>query len=304
MRALVTGGAGFIGSPLVSALLSRGAEVLVIDDLSVGTVLPEDQPRAQVRVASINDTAARQAILDFAPDTVFHLAALHFIPWCERNPDAAYRANVDGTRRLLDVLDRVRPLRLLFATSVAVYGFCEDRVIESMPRKPNGVYANTKVVGEDLVRDYARWHPECTVTMPRLANVYGPGDPNEHLIPMLCRDLGGEIRVGNLWPQRDYVHVSDVVSAMLCVSQLPAGLHTYNVGTGVGTTVDTIVQTLAGLSGVPMTLISEPERQRADDGHLVADPTALQRATGWRPRTDLRTGLAGVLESVPAAAGR
>lgn len=298
MRALVTGGAGFVGSPLVSALLSRGAEVLVVDDLSVGRVLPE-HPRAQVQVASINDQTARRHIRSFAPDTVFHLAALHFIPWCERNPDAAHLANVEGTGRLLETLDEVPPERLVFASSVAVYGFADEPVTESMPRRPRGVYAETKVAGEDLMAAFSKRHPAATVAMPRLANVYGPGDPNDHLIPMLCRDLGKEIRVGNLWPQRDYVHVFDVVSAMLCLAQLPAGVHTYNVGTGVGATVDTIVHTLAGLSGAPTTLVSDPDRQRADDGHLVADPAALQRATGWRPQVDLRSGLAGVLESVP-----
>src|SRR5690606_27824730 len=206
-------------------------------------------------VASVDDDEAAATIRDFAPDTVFHLAALHFIPWCERHPEAAALANVEGTKRLLGVLDEVRPRRLVFASSVAVYGFCEERVTETMPRRPNSVYARTKVVGEDLVREYAGRHPEATVAMPRLANVYGPGDPNEHLVPSLCRDLGGEIRVGNLWPQRDYVHVLDVVSAMLHLVRLPAGVHVYNVGTGIGTTVDTIVQTLAGLSGVPMTVV-------------------------------------------------
>lgn len=298
MRALVTGGAGFIGSHLVPALLGDGAEVLIVDDMSVGEAMPEPGERVTPVVAPLGSRRAEGAIAEFAPDTVFHLAALHFIPWCERNPAQAHRANVEGTAWLLDVLHDVDPARLLFASSVAVYGFADEPLTESASLRPGGVYAETKVVGEDLVRQYAAAHPRRTVALPRFANVYGRGDPNDHLVPALCRDLGGEIHVGNLWPRRDYVHVTDVVRALLAMAALPAGVHALNVSTGVGTTVDTIVTTLAELAGVPTSIVCDPARRRAGDGHLVADPSALRRATGWCARVGLRAGLADVLASV------
>lgn len=300
MRALVTGGAGFIGSALVRDLLADGAEVLVVDDLSVGKALPPTDLDVSVVAESLDSEAVGAAIGDFAPDAVFHLAALHFIPWCERNPGATHHANVAGTRRLLERLRTRPPRRLVFASSMAVYGFRAEPTAESAPRRPNSVYATTKVLGEDLMTEFAEANPACTVAMPRLANVYGPGDLNDHLIPSLCRALDGELRVGNRWPQRDYVHVSDVVSAMRCLAELPAGVHVYNVGTGVGTTVETIVGTLAEISGVSRPVRSDPARQRSDDGHLVADPTALRQATAWRPRVQLVDGLADVLRSVPS----
>lgn len=298
MRALVTGGAGFIGSHLVPLLADRADELLVLDDLSVGTALPAAAPTTAVVTASLGDDGAAREIRAFAPDTVFHLAALHFIPWCEENPDAAEHANVEGTSWLLDVLAHHLPERIVFASSVAVYGFHDEPVTERMQRRPGSVYARTKVAGEDLLTAYARTHQDATIAMPRLANVYGPGDPNAHLLPSLVADLGGEVRVGNQWPERDYVHVSDVASALLAVARLPAGVHVHNVGTGVGTTVKVIVDTLAELAGVPMTVVSDPSRLRADDGHLVADPSALQRATGWLPGVELRAGLTNLLQSV------
>ncbi|MQA03047.1 MAG: NAD-dependent epimerase/dehydratase family protein [Streptosporangiales bacterium] len=299
MRALVTGGAGFIGSALVRDLLADGAEVLVVDDLSVGQAVPTPGPGVTVVTEAVDSPAAGRAVAEFEPDTVFHLAALHFILWCERHPEATHHANVESTSRLLDLLRVQRPARVLFASSMAVYGFRDEPTTEQAPRSPSNVYATTKVLGEDLMTGFAAEHPACTVAMPRLANVYGPGDLNDHLIPSLCHDLGGEIRLGNRWPQRDYVHVLDVVSAMRRLADLPAGVHTYNVGTGVGTTVDVIVDTLTELSGVPRNVVPDPARQRRDDGHLVADSTALQRATSWRPQVDLTEGLADVLRNIP-----
>lgn len=296
MRVLVTGGAGFVGSHLVPMLVERGDSVLVLDDLSIGGAVP-DERTAETFVAPLGDPGATRRIVEFGPELVIHLAARHVIPWCERNPRRAEEVNVDGTRWLLEVLGKTRPERIVFASSIGVYGFHDEPATEDMERAPQSVYARTKVSGEDLVRDYAALHEEATVAMVRLANVFGRGDLNAHLIPQLAAELGGEIRVGNLWPERDYVHVSDVARAILAVADLGPGLHTYNVGTGAGTTVSTIVETLAELTGVAMTAVPEPSRERADDGHLLADPSALRAATGWRARVGLQEGLVDVLES-------
>lgn len=293
MRALITGGAGFIGSRLTSFLLAAGHEVLVVDDFRLGQPRPAPHERLRVVAASLGTDLAAEAIAEFEQESVFHLAALHHIPYTEAHPGETRDVNVAGTAWLLERLQHSAPRAVVACSSASVYGFGQSPMSEDAPFAPRGVYGQTKVETEALLRSFARANPHVRAAAARLFNVYGPGDRTPHLMPALMGQIrgGGTIRVGNTWPRRDYVHVDDVADALNRLAVGPAGSVAYNVGTGRGTSVAALIGVLAGVAGHPAELRIDPKRVRADDGHLVADPSRLMSETSWRPRVELREGL-------------
>jgi UDP-glucose 4-epimerase len=302
MRALITGGAGFIGSRLHTVLLEAGHDVLVIDDLRLGHPKPAPHERLRVLVESIGTDAAADSIRDFGPDLVFHLAAIHYIPYTEAHPEETRQVNVGGTAWLLDLLGGLAtpPRAVVACSSASVYGFSDEPLTEESPYAPRGVYGETKVDTEALLRAYASAHPGQRVAGARLFNVYGPGDLNPHLMPVLMEQIqrGDTIKVGNTWPLRDYVHVNDVADALIELAGGGAGHVVYNVGTGRGTSVEQLIKVMAELAGLPGRFEVDQARVRADDGHLVSDPARLIAESDWRPNVDLKDGLAWLVEGV------
>lgn len=294
MRALVTGGAGFVGTRLHTVLLDAGHEVLIVDDLRLGHAKPQPMDTLAVVVDSLGTKAAGQAIRDFAPTVVFHLAAIHYIPYTEANPEETRRVNVDGSAWLLKVCDELPLQAFVACSSAAVYGFADEPITEDAPLAPRNIYGESKVHMEGRMRRFAATHPSVSVSAARLFNVYGPGNLNPNILPMLMDQIWRDepLRVGNTWPRRDYVHVYDVADAMLRLSKWRPGFWAYNVGTGVGTSVGQLIGRLAWIAGKSGVHESDPARMRTDDGHLVSDPSRLITSTGWRPRVELTDGLA------------
>lgn len=297
MRVLVTGGAGFVGTRLVKRLLDEGDHLLVVDDLRVGGPHPTESGRLTFVEDSLGSSRATEAIGAFAPEVTFHLAALHVIPYCEANPDEAYEVNVNGTKWLLATLRETPCSTLVAASSAAVYGFSDDPLTEDDPIRPSSVYGETKVSMEELLREEATSMPDVRVVTARLFNVFGPGDYNPHVIPTLIDQVlaGGDVRLGNVWPKRDYIHVEDVTRALVGLVDGAPGLHVYNVATGHGTSVKDVCDTTGDLLQTGVSVITDPDRVRSDDGHLVGDSTRLHQATGWWPRLSVRDGIAELL---------
>jgi UDP-glucose 4-epimerase len=298
---VVTGGAGFIGSRVVATRLANGDEVVVFDNLTRGsaTALPlGTDARCTLIEADIRDPQTARAIADLKPDVVIHCAALHYIPYCIAHPEETIEVNVEGTRLLLEALDAAQPRVVVFCSSAAVYGFAEGPRSEPEAHTPVDIYGESKSQGEALLTAYAERNPHTRAVAARLFNVYGPRDTNPHVVPALVEVAvrGEQIRLGNLWPLRDYVHVEDVAAALLALSSPDCELTLANVGTGIGHSVQDLVDTLEVLSEHPLEIVHDPSRERANDGHLLCDPKVLKTRTGWRPTHDLRSGLRSVLE--------
>jgi UDP-glucose 4-epimerase len=304
-RVLVTGGAGFIGSHLVERLIEVGAEVLVVDDFRLGQHSHLEVSRAsangslRVVQGDIRSNDDLRCIEQFGPDTVFHLAALHFIPYCAAHPAEALEINVLGLQGLLRAL-RSAPLeRLVFTSSGAVYGLGEDPWAETAPVRPDEIYGLSKWMGERILAQFHEDRPETRVVAARLFNTYGPRETNPHVVPDIVRAIneGRPIELGNLWPKRDLIFVTDTADALLAVASGTPGYEVFNVGTGVGTAVEDVVAEIEGLVGSKLEVRQVPERMREGDGHLISDPRKLMQTTGWRPRYDLRAGLGRLLEA-------
>jgi len=297
-RVLVTGGAGFIGHHLVRSLLADRAQVLVTDNLSFGRRahlkgMPEGS-RLEFQETDIQRPDGFDVLPSFRPEIVYHLGAIHFVPYCDAHPQQTLRVNLLGTDRLLRRLRELDVRSLVFASTAAVYGFADHPLTEEAdPPRPGDVYALSKWLAEGLVRRFAHDRPDVRTVSARCCNVFGPGETNRHLLPDLLDGLrkGRVVALGNTWPRRDYVYVTDVVCALRRLADGPVGYDVLNVSTGVGSTVLDVVQAIEAVSGQLITVRQDPDRVRARDGHLVCSNHRIVARTGWRPAYDLKRGL-------------
>ncbi len=294
MRALVTGGAGFIGSNLVDALLARGDDVSVVDNLSTGRRENLDgalAAGARLHEASITDGEAMTALFaEERPEVVFHLAAQIDVRRAVADPAYDAAVNIGGTAVALNAA-RVAGTRrfLLASTGGAIYG---DAGVLPTPEDaraaPISPYGASKAAAETYLALYRRLHGLSTCAL-RLANVYGPRqDPlgEAGVVAIYCHAAatGTPVRVfGDGRQTRDFVYVGDVAAAFLAAAQreVPGP---YNVGTGQETCLLDLVEQLGLEAGF------EPERP-GEVKRSVLDPNAARAVLGWRAEVTLADGL-------------
>ncbi len=299
-RVVVTGAAGFIGSALVRTLLDNECSVLGIDNLSAGkeNFLPTD-PNFALAVGDILDKEQlAQSVQQFAPEVVFHLAALHYIPYCNAHPLETIRINVEGTLSVLEACQRINVPRLVFASTGAVYPALAGPLSEEIAPVPLDIYGQSKHFGEQLMQRFQQTaSTRCLIA--RLFNVYGPRETNLHLIPAILMQVSnGElsIRLGNVKPKRDYVFVEDVARALHALSAIPLPpkptVPCVNVATGQARSVLDVLAVIEVVLGRKIPHEQDPARVRASDRlSLCGNVARLHSLIGWQPDPDMTAGL-------------
>jgi len=304
VRAIVTGGAGFIGSHIVEALLARGDEVHVIDDLSAGK-RANVAKGATLYVEDIRNSLA--PIFDrVKPDLCFHLAAQASVSVSVKDPLRDGEINVLGAIRVLEAA-LPHGTRVVFSsTGGAIYGECEEPAAETSERRPLSPYGTSKLCGEEYLAAFGRLHDTRHVVL-RYANVYGPRqDPHGEagVVAIFFNRLleGQRPRIfGDGGHVRDYVFAGDVARATLAAAEGPPGV--YNVGTGIGTPPLQIAERCAAVAGVD----AEPEFAPPRAGDLrrsLLDASLAARELGWHAETSLDEGLRLTWESFAAGKER
>ncbi len=301
MRALVTGGAGFIGSALVDALLERGDEVAVLDDLSTGrreNLVAALAAGATLHEIDITDaTAVAGLVAEARPQVVFHLAAQIDVRRSVADPALDAAVNVGGTIALLEACRRSGVRRLvLSSTGGALYGEAERLpTSEDAPLAPMSPYGQSKLAAEGYCLLYARLHGVATICL-RYSNVYGPRqDPlgEGGVVAIFCdRALRAEPATifGDGLQTRDFVYVGDVVEANLRAAGRDV-VGSFNIGTAVETTVVELADVLrAALPEQPLATAHAPQRA-GEVRRSCLDARSAGRALGWSASTDLRRGL-------------
>jgi UDP-glucose 4-epimerase len=292
MRAVVTGGAGFIGSHLVDALLERGDDVHVLDDLSTGK-RENVSDGAQIHEGDIRHDADRvfEAV---QPEICFHLAAQANVRVSVERPDHDADVNVTGTLRVLEAARRHGTKIVFSSTGGAIYGECEGPAPEDHPRAPLSPYGVSKLAGEEYIAAYNRLYRSGHVSL-RYGNVYGPRqDPHGEagvVAIFMNRLRQGETPhiFGDGTQTRDYVYVGDVVAATLAAAEHDGSV--LNVGTGVETSVLDLYGRVQRATGIER----EPEFAEPRPGELhrsVLDPSLARSELDWEPRRPLDEGLA------------
>ena len=301
MTVLVTGGAGFIGSHVAEALVARGEDVVVLDDLSSGKRenLPEGAELVEGDIREPQD----ELFAGVKPDICFHLAAQADVRVSVARPEHDARINVIGTINLLEAA-REHGTQLVFSsTGGAIYGECDGPAPEDAPRQPLAPYGTSKLAGEEYLATYNRLHGTKHVAL-RYGNVYGPRqDPHGEagvVAIFFKRFLSGEQpRIfGDGKQTRDYVYAVDVVRATLAAAGRAGGV--YNVGTGRETSVVELFDLCRRVAGKESV---EPEFAPPRPGELQRSVLDVSRAVddlGWRPEHSLEEGLRETWESMSA----
>jgi UDP-glucose 4-epimerase len=301
MRALVTGGAGFIGSTLVDRLLRDGHDVVVVDDLRRGrrVNLAAAEATGRVRLVEL-DVASPQLhelLAEVKPETVFHLAAQIDVRVSVADPLLDVHQNVVGTVNLAEAARKAGVRKVLFASSGgSIYGTPDELpVSEAVPINPKSPYAASKVAGEVYLNTFRQLYGmDCTHLA--LANVYGPRqDPHGEagVVAIFAQRLlnGQSTKVfGDGGNTRDYVFVEDVVAAFVAASGDKGGGQRFNIGTGEQTSDRELHSLVAKAAGAA----DDPEFAPARLGDLRAsalDNSAAQRELGWRPAVDIAEGV-------------
>jgi UDP-glucose 4-epimerase len=301
MKAVVTGGAGFIGSHLVERLLKEGLEVTVLDDFSTGR--PEnlahlkDSSGLQAIRADVSDHAAAAPHFKGA-DWVFHLAALaDIVPSIER-PTDYFRANVVGTQSVLEAARAAGVKRFVYAASSSCYGIPDSTPTpETAPIRPQYPYALTKRLGEELVLHWAQVYGLSAVSL-RFFNVYGPrsrtsGTYGAVFGVFLAQKLAGQpfTVVGDGTQTRDFTYVADVAEALLRAARSSARGEVFNVGSGRPQSVKRLVELLGG------PVVNIPKRPGEPDC-TSADIAKIRRSLVWEPRVPFEEGVRRMLENI------
>ncbi len=303
MRVLITGITGFVGRQLAPELLAAGHQVEGLTSDSNGVSLED----IEIHVADVLDYDRLNEVIAFSrPDAVVHLAGLSHVGESWKRPGDYQRVNFVGTRNLMRAvrLHRGIDCRVLFASSAEVYGSVpEDQqpIAESRPLDPRTPYAMTKACAEVVARDHG-------ALVARSFNAIGPGQSPQFALPSFAAQLAAierreqepVIRVGDLSPQRDFVHIADYAQGYRVLVESGEPGEVYNLATGKAHSIAQVLDRLRSISGVTAEIEREESRVRPIDVPILCGDSARLRALGWQPRHDLDSALRDLWQAVAA----
>lgn len=264
---LITGGSGFVGTTLVQKLLAAGKFTPINIDINKPQLKSQNQfwTKADIRSSPNLSRIFRQV----RPYAVIHLAAKHYIPWCDEHPVETVHTNVAGTQNVLTAAKEHKVQRFILASSAAVYGAYNTPCKETFKLTPNNIYGVTKVVNEGQTKDIFP-----TAHIARFFNIIGPQDKTSHLFPEIISQLksSGKVKLGNTASVRDYIHVNDICAMLIALLDIKTP-QIVNMGTGNGKTALDLVAIAAKDLGIRSSISIDNKRKRAIDTPLLVANT-------------------------------
>ena len=296
MKALVTGGAGFIGSNLVRLLLAEGHEVHVLDSLASGyRGNLEGVPLSRLVWGDIRDATMVDAAMA-GTEVVFHLAASVGNSRSIDHPHVDASMNVMGTLNVLEGMRRHGLRKIVFSSSAGIFGELKTLPIaEDHPVEPDSPYGAAKLGAEKLCLAYAKLYPLEAVCL-RYFNVYGERqryDAYGNVIPIFAHKMifGQPLTIyGDGEQTRDFINVADVARANLAAGLNRGVSGAFNLGSASAITINRLVDLMREASGLRPQVIHGPPR-KGDVRHSLADVSAIRRALGWEPKVGFEEGL-------------
>lgn len=299
-KILVTGGAGFIGSAVIVEMQKHGHEIFVIDNLSFGNrkfINVDDDHFFNADI--LDEKKMNEIIIAASPHIIVHLAAVHFIPYCNQHPYESSKINIQGTINILNAAKKIKPEKVFFASTAAVYPIYDKAVNEDSAVGPMDIYGLSKLTGEHLCNEF-HLQTNIPTIICRFFNAFGPNETNPHLIPEIQKQvLNGKrkIQLGNLTPKRDFIHTYDMANAVrILLDKIGKGVHTYNLGRGIEYSVTEIVDAFSKALGEKIEIeVDQARVRKVERQHLLADVSKL-KAIGWEPKIGIEDGIKTLVE--------
>ncbi|MDE1725686.1 MAG: GDP-mannose 4,6-dehydratase [Thaumarchaeota archaeon] len=287
-KILVTGYNGFIGYNLVQELLKK-YQVIGISN----------KQESKQNIIHIKKDVRKLTEQELPRDIshIVHLAALTDVSFCQENPSECIDINVRGTQNMLEIARKIQAKFLYLSTS-HVYGIPVKLPIkENHPRNPLSIYASSKLAGEIISQSYARSY-DMNLSIVRLFSIYGPHSPPYLVTSKIIHQLmkGNEIKLGNLYPKRDFLHVKDAVIAIELILRKTKKFNVYNVGSGKSYSIRQVCNILSKLYGKNISIKSiNSESRKSEIANVVSDVTKIKKM-GWKSHVDIHKGLGMTLE--------
>ena len=300
MKCLVTGGAGFIGSNLVDRLVKLGHQVIVLDNLSTGRLSNLLQVKNKIEFVNVDVVNSENSIDQYFNDVdwIFHLAGLADIVPSIKNPNSYFQTNVKGTLNILEESKKAKIKKLIYAASASCYGIPDKYPTDEKSKiDPQYPYALTKFLGEQLVIHWAKVYHMPNISL-RLFNVYGPrsrttGAYGAVFGVFLAQKLAEKplTIVGDGKQTRDFIHIFDLVDAMVKVAQNGKSGEVYNVASGQETSINSIADIIGGNK------VEIPKRPGEPDRSL-ADISKIKAHFNWQPKITINEGIKMLLKNI------
>jgi UDP-glucose 4-epimerase len=298
-QVIVTGGAGFIGSHLVSAALGSGSEITVVDKASRPQSFPASSRLKYRRMNALKIEGLLPK--PYYGARIVHLAAETSVEKSVQNPVSTVKSNISVTCSTLELARKIDSKRFLFASSAAVYGERDERCREADSPDPESPYAVSKLASEHYCKIYSKLYGIPTVIL-RYFNVYGPGQSNQYagaITRFVQRTLEGKPPVifGDGNQTRDFVFINDVVRATLTVLQKPLpGGSIMNIGTGTPIKIKSLARMVLGILGAERLQPVYTSPRPGDIRHSLADISLAKEKISFQPRYSLEAGLRATIE--------
>lgn len=301
-RVLITGGAGFIGSAVIAELQKYDYDIYVIDNLSFG-----NRDFISIRNDKIyeedilNKEKLNQIFKEVKAEIIIHLAAIHFIPYCNLHPFEASNVNIKGTLNILECAKNTGSVKkLFFASTAAVYPIYNKAVDEELEPQPMDIYGLSKLAGEHLCKEF-NLETKIPTIVCRFFNAFGPNETNPHLIPEIQAQINKGIRtikLGNLTPKRDFIHTEDMaVAVRMLLDKFSSGIEVFNLGRGIEYSVTEITEAFERELNEKINIEVEESRVRkVERMHLLADISKLKNFLDWEPSITIDEGIRTLLK--------
>ena len=305
-KILITGGAGFIGREVVKQLLDLKYAIVILDNFSFGrqkniSEFLQNSLFKCIKEDINNYENISQIIRNEKPTSIIHLAALHYIPFCNSHPLDTIETNVNATFNLLKASSDNNVKKVLFASSGAIYASRDFSLKEDVEvPEPVDIYGLSKLLGEKICEYFSKIS-DCTITAMRFFNTYGPYETNEHLIPEIIKQIKNnnyKLKLGNIKTKRDYIYVEDIAKAIveLANTQITNKYQAVNIGTGLEFSAEQIISRISKIMNKDIQVMIDKNRLRnADKMHQIASLDSIQTILGWVPRYGIDEGLKKLL---------
>ena len=308
MKYLITGGAGFIGREIVKQILqNKKNKVLIYDNFSFGNKINIQEfisnPNLQIIKGDIlNFKKIEKTVFSYDPEIIIHLAAIHFIPLCEKFPQKTMDINVQASFHLLNICTKLLNLKkFLFASSGAIYRSELNELQEDINTpEPLDNYGISKSLGEQICQYFSK-KMKSKIMILRFFNTYGPFETNEHLVPEIIKQLkkSSKLQLGNIHSKRDYIFTEDIANAVvkLSICKQENNLEIINIGSNKEYSAEELVQVISKLLGKKIEInINQNRLRKSDKPHQIASHIKIKQFIKWSPTFTIEKGLKKLLE--------